>query len=117
MRYRTLDDNNDYTFGANGANFLVDSSAAVAQAILTRLKLQQGEWFLDTTAGTPYSTEILGAGTENTRDLAVQTVILDTEGVTEIVDYASYLNPSTREFTVAATVNTQYGQTTITQTL
>ncbi len=114
MRYRTLDANGDYTFGQNGANFLIDSSAAVAQAIQTRLLLQVGEWFLDQTAGTPYSTDILGAGTESTRDLAVQTVILETQGVTEIVDYASYLNPSTRLFTVAATVNTLYGQTTIT---
>jgi hypothetical protein len=117
MRYRTLDANGDYTFGQNNANFLVDSPASVAQAIQTRLKLIQGEWFLDQTAGTPYNTQILGAGTEATRDLAVQTVILETQGVTEIVDYASYLDPSTRQFTVATTVNTQFGQTTITQAL
>lgn len=117
MRYRTLDANGDYTLGQNGANFLVDSPAAVAQAIQTRLKLIQGEWFLDQTAGTPYNTQILGAGTEATRDLAVQTVILETQGVTEIVDYASFLDPATRQFTAAATVNTQFGQTTITQVL
>lgn len=117
MRYRTLDANGDYTLGMNGANFLVDEPAAVAQAIQTRLKLIQSEWFLDQTAGTPYNTQILGAGTETTRDLAVQTVILETQGVTEIVEYASHLDPSTRQFTVAAVVNTQYGQTTITQAL
>lgn len=117
MRYRTLDANGDYTFGQNNSNFLVDSPEAVAQAIQTRLKLIQGEWFLDQTAGTPYYTDILGAGTESTRDLAVQTVILETQGVTEIADYASYLDPSSREFTVAAVVNTQYGQVTITQAL
>lgn len=117
MRYRTLDANGDYTVGQNGSNFLVDSPAAVAQAIQTRLKLVTGEWFLDQTAGTPYYTDILGAGTGSTRDLAVQTAILETQGVTEIVDYASYLDPSTRQFIVAATVNTQYGQTTITQAL
>lgn len=115
MRYRTLDANGDYTFGVGGSNFLVDSPDAVAQAIQTRLKLITGEWFLDQTAGTPYYTDILGAGTESTRDIAVQTVILETQGVTGIVDYASYLDPSTRQFTVAATVSTQYGQTTITQ--
>jgi len=117
MRYRALDSNSDYSFGQNGANFLVDSPAAVAQAISTRLKLIQGEWFLDQTAGTPYNTQILGAGTESTRDLAVQTVILGTQGVTEITDYASNFDPSTRAFTVAATVNTQFGPTTITQAL
>lgn len=116
MRYRTLDANGDYTWGQAGQNFLVNSPAAVAQAISTRLKLIAGEWFLDQTAGTPYD-QILGAGTESTRDLAVQTVILETQGVNEIIYYASYLDPSTRQFTVAATVNTQFGQTTITQAL
>lgn len=113
MRYRTLTESNDYSFGEAGQNFLVNSPAAVGQAVLTRLKLIQGEWFLDQTAGVPYNTEILGAGTENTRDLAYQTTILQTQGVTGIVDYASYLNPTTRAFVVAATVDTIYGITTI----
>jgi len=113
MRYRTLSPSGDYTWGENGSNFLVNSPEAVGQAVLTRLKLFEGEWFLDKTAGVPYDTEILGAGTENTRDLAYQTVILQTTGVIGIVEYASYLNPATRAFVVAATIDTIYGQTTI----
>jgi hypothetical protein len=113
MRYRTLDpDGQDYTFGQNGANFLVNSPAAVAQAILTRIGLIAGEWFLDQTAGID-NNEILGAGTQSTRDLAVQTVITETQGVSAITEYASYLNPSTRQFTWAATVDTIYGSTTV----
>lgn len=92
----------------------MDSPAAVAQAIDTRLKLRQGEWFLDSTEGAPYDTEILGTNTDSTRDQALQTVILDTQGVTQIADYASYLDPATREFTMAAVVDTEYGQTTVT---
>jgi hypothetical protein len=76
-----------------------------------------GEWFLDTTEGTPYATEILGSGTSSTRDLAVQERILETQGVTGIADYASVVDPSTRAFTVAATIDTIYGQTTITAAL
>lgn len=114
MRYRALDANGDYTFGQNGANMLVDSPAAVAQAIDTRLKLLQGEWFLDRTKGVPYDTQIVGMDTAATRDQALQTVILDTQGVTQIADYASYLDPETREFTMAAVVDTEYGQTTVT---
>lgn len=114
MRYRTLTSESDYSFGQNGANFLVNSPAAVGQAVLTRLRLIAGEWFLDQTAGVPYDTEILGAGTGSTRDVAYQTAILQTQGVNAIVDYASYLNPITREFIVAATIDTIYGVTTIT---
>ncbi|MGI4812794.1 MAG: hypothetical protein ACRYG5_06575 [Janthinobacterium lividum] len=112
MRYRTLDANGDYTFGQNGTNFLVNSPDAVGQAVLTRLGLIEGEWFLDQTAGMPYD-EVLGAGTEATRDLAYRTTILETQGVTGISDYASYLNPSTRAFIVAATIDTLYGSTNI----
>lgn len=114
MRYRTLDANGDYTFGQNGANFLVNSSATVAQAVQTRVKLIAGEWFLDITEGMPYDTDILGAGTESTRDLAIQAYILATQGVNEILEYASYLNPATRQFTWAATIDTDYGTTTVT---
>lgn len=117
MRYRTLDENGDYSFGQGSANFLVDSPAAVAQLVLTRLQLSTGEWFLDTTEGTPYATEILGTGTASTRDLAVQERILETQGVTGIADYASVVDPATRAFTVAATIDTIYGQTTITAAL
>jgi hypothetical protein len=114
MRYRSEDASGDYTFGLNGTNFLIDSPETVAQAVKTRLGLIQGEWFLDQTAGTPYNTEILGAHTQATRDLALQTIILDTQGVTEILEYASYLNPATRAFTWAATIDTEYGTTTVT---
>lgn len=117
MRYRALDENGDYSFGNGSANFLVDSPDAVAQLVLTRLKLWTGEWFLDTTEGTPYKTQVLGKGTNATRDIAIQERILDTQGVKGIVDYASIVDPSTRAFTVAATIDTIYGQTTLTATL
>lgn len=117
MRYRTLDENGDYVIGASQANFLVNTPETVAQAVQTRLKLVAGEYFLDTSAGVPYQTEILGYGTQETRDAAIQEIIVETQGVTELVDYASVVDPSTRKMSVAATINTQYGQTTITATV
>ena len=116
MRYRTLDQNGDYTFGQNGANFLVNSPEAVAQAVRTRLKLIQGEWYLDSSAGMPYRADVLGVNTAATRDLAFRTMILATDGVSSITEYASYLNPQTRAFAVAATIETSYGTTTVTST-
>jgi hypothetical protein len=55
MRYRKLDANGDYTFGGGSNDFLVNTPETVAQAVMTRLNLLQGEWFLDTTAGMPWS--------------------------------------------------------------
>lgn len=99
------------TFGQGQANFLVDSPEAVAQAVLTRLRLVQGEWFVDTTAGTPYSTEILGKTTQRQRDFAIRSQILGTEGVKEIVSYSSSVVG--RKYLVEAKISTIYGTTIV----
>lgn len=117
MIYRKLDSNGDYTFGQQATNFYVDVPEAVAQAVKTRLGLIQGEWFLDTTIGTPYNSQILGAGMVSKYDAAIQDVILNTIGVNRIVSYASQVDPSSRAATVTCTIDTIYGQTTVQQTL
>lgn len=107
MRYRQLL-NGDDTFGQGSRNFLVNSPAAVAQAIATRLKLEVGEWYLDVTAGTPYRTQVLGYGSAASRDIAIRDRILGTEGVVEITSYSSTVDAS-RKFSVRADVLTVYG--------
>lgn len=117
MRYRRLDEDGDYTFGQGSANFLVDTPACVAQSVLTRLCLWAGEWFLDDTEGTLWLQQILSAQIKNTTpfyDQAIRSRILQTEGVTGIVEYSSELNG--RQLTVTAKINTRFGTTTITAT-
>ncbi len=60
MRYRREDDDGDYTFGEGDDTWLVNSPEAVAQAIKTRFLLWYGQWFLDTTEGTPWIQSVLG---------------------------------------------------------
>ena len=112
MRYRKLVDG-DYPFGGQN-EFLVDSPECVAQAIDTRLSLATGQWFLDTTDGTAYDPEVLGAHTQGTRDLEIRARILDTPGVESITQYSSNYDPATRVFAVEATVKTLYGSVSIT---
>jgi hypothetical protein len=114
MRYRMLSPTGDYVFGNGPGEFLVDSSAAVAQAISTRLKLWQGEWFLDQTQGVPYPTQILGYNTQASYDAAIQTAILNTPGVSQLLAYSSTLTRSTRALSISATVETIYSSTPIT---
>jgi len=97
------------TFGANGANFLVNSPAAVAQIVLTRLKLLAGEWFLDVTAGMPWKGQVIGAHTQSTRDEAIKSCILGTQGVTAIAAGTYSSTVSGRNLQVAATLVTAYG--------
>jgi len=113
LRIRATDPDGDYVFGRPG-NFLVDTPAAVAQVIKSRLGLQTGEWFLDTQEGTPYRESVLGYGTQLTRDAAIQSRILDTPGVQEIAEYSS--TEVNRSLSVTATVNTDFGSAVVTLT-
>lgn len=130
MRYRQLDSNGDMTFGTQQANFLIDSPAAVAQAVMTSLLLSQGEWYLDTTDGTPYFENILGLHSQAMADMAIQSRILEIEGiisstnvpdgftpgqlavlVTEIENFSSSVNTKTKAYSASCTLNTIYGPT------
>lgn len=113
MRVRALDADGDYRFGKSQGDFLINSPAAVAQSVLTRLRLWQGEWFLDTTEGTPYSQQILGKTAQAIYDLAIRERVLDTDGVTAIEDYASSLDDTTRKLSVTMTIDTVYGITQV----
>ena len=117
MQYRKLDPAGDYTLGS-GADFLVNSPEAVAQAVKTRLALWSSEWFIDTSDGMPYSTEVLGKRYQRKNpDSAIKQRILGTPGVSEIVSYSSNFDGVPRKFSVAATINTIYGPATIPEAL
>jgi hypothetical protein len=109
MRYRRLDSNGDYTFGQGSTNFLINSPATVAQAVSTALRLFQGEWFLDITAGVPWITSVAGVNTRDTADSVVKQAILGVTGVLNIVSYSSSFDTAKRIFSVTATINTQFG--------
>ncbi len=113
MRVRAQDANGDYTFGQSAANFLVDSNAAVAQTVLTRLLLWEGEWFLDVTEGTPWLQQILGAHTKPLYDAAIQDRVLSTPGVNSIDQYNSQQDPASRALIVTMTISTQFGQVAV----
>jgi hypothetical protein len=120
MRYRKLDVNSDMQFGHGTGDFWHDQTEAVGQSVKTRLLLFSGEWFLDTRAGTPWGGfplndlvvqqgRILGVHTQLSRDAAIRDRILTTNGVTAITSYASQVDPSTRTYSVQATIDTIYG--------
>lgn len=117
MQYRKLDEDGDYTFGHGPADMLTDSPETVGQAVATRLRLLAGEWFLDLQEGTPYETHILGKHTQDTYDRIIRARILETEGVNEIIEYESIYDGETRTLAVVCSINTTYGETTVTTDL
>lgn len=114
MRYRKLDANGDYTPGSNA--FLINSPEAVGQAVLTSLKLFQGELFINTSAGVPWTRSILGKSNTN-YDVLIKEVILNVQGVSSIVSYASTYDAGTRKLSITATIATVYGTTTVSTSL
>jgi hypothetical protein len=109
MRYRALTEEGDYSFGLGPSEFLVNTPATVAQAILTGLLLHQGEFFLNLLAGMPWETQVLGYDTQSLYDAAIKNQILGTQGVLSIASYSSTLNPKTRNLQVNGIANTIYG--------
>ena len=111
MRVRAMTATGDMKFGQGSADFLVNSPAAVAQLVTTRLNLWQSQWYLDLTDGTPWSTQVLGKGTAALYNAAVRNRIAATSGVTGLPSYSATSDLSQRSLTINATVATQYGST------
>lgn len=108
MRYRTLQPDGDYTFGQQN-EYLTNSAASVAQAVLTGLLLHQGEQFNNLDVGMPWETQVLGYGTKSLYDAAIKNQILQTQGVLAIISYSSTINPAKRSLFVSATMKTIFG--------
>lgn len=117
MRYRKLDDDGDMVFGGGQSSFYRDQPEAVRQAVVTRLALWTGQWFLDLSAGTPWQTQVLGKYTTSVRDAVLRRRIKQTTGLTSLDSYSSTFDPETRSLVVEAVVSTQYGQTKIVESL
>lgn len=114
MRVRAVDKNGDMTFGFGAQNFLIDNVQLVKQKILTGLLLWQGQFFLDTSAGMPWQTKVLGFSQQSIYDAAIRQQIRSTKGVTGITQYSSSFISSTRVLSVTVTVSTLFGPLTLT---
>lgn len=117
MIYRKLN-NNDYSLGGGSSDFL-SGVEAVAQAIITRINLLKNEWWENLNDGTPLWQQVLGASGKEIK--VIDKIFIDrikgTQGVSSIESYESTFDTNTRKYSFVATVNTQYGTTTVEDTL
>lgn len=113
MIYRRLDNNGDYVMGHGQADYLVNSPECVAQAVITRLRLLAGEWFLDLTEGMPYQTHVFGKHVPTTYNPLIRARILATEGVKELLFFESLYDSETRRLTVNTRISTVYGDVNV----
>ena len=110
MIYRKLDANKDYTLG-RGAATVISGTDAVAQAVYTRLKLWQEEWWENIDEGLPVLQQILGYRyTQKAADILIRARILETTDIVNIISFSSTFDNETRAYSCSAEVATKYGQ-------
>lgn len=117
MRYRKWTEGQDVQFGHGQADYWQDDPRGVAQAVVSRLRLLSGEWFLDLAEGTPYVGGVFGKHTRESYDPVIRERILSTQGVTGISSYQSVFDGETRRLTVIVTIDTEYGPAEIQEVL
>lgn len=117
ITYRAIDaDTYEPLWGQGQSNFISDIDA-VAQAIGTRIRLLQGEWWADLHDGTPLFQSMLGVSgvgkNPSAITLALVARIQGTPFVTGISEITTLFDPPTRAFTFSANVQTQFGVVTL----
>jgi hypothetical protein len=87
----------DLFLRSDGNLATVNDAEAVGQHVRQRLTTFAGEWFLDTTAGVPWLTDILGKAYDPAlAESVVKAEILNTDGVTEITSFSVSFDKATR---------------------
>lgn len=108
MTVRRLDENGDIV--TSGIQF-ISGRDEIAQTIRTRLRLFLGEYFRDSTDGTPWFRDILGkSSTLTNKDAAIKRRIIQTDGVLQILTYDADYDIDTRQYTVTGSVLTTFGE-------
>ncbi len=108
MRVRTLDVSHDWLFGKGQNDYLRDNKA-IAQNINTRLNAFLGDCFFDLASGIDWF-NLLGAKDQTALSLAISATILNTEGVTGILQLSIFLDVA-RNLTVKYDAQTVYSRT------
>lgn len=94
----------------NGDVLMIDNSERVAQQILITLRFWYGEWFLNTTEGTPYLEYILvkQPNMAHIRQILTEQ-IQSVEGVKAVIDMELTFDQRERSLLVEYTADTNYG--------
>ena len=97
---------------------LVDDLDGLRQKLMIKLQFFYGEWYLDTTKGIKYYTDILIPNPELNKVQAIlKAAITDTEGVNSLLSFDAKFDPSGRSLSVKFKADTVYGNLTIGTTL
>lgn len=106
MRVRAIDEDGDWVFGTGKASYRSNNDA-IAQNIQTRLNSFLGNCFFSLGDGIDWF-NLLGNANLTSLNLAITATILNTTGVTALIQFSSNLDAKTRNFTVSYIVQTTF---------
>jgi len=107
MIFRNLDEKGDWQFGRGKSDF-VKLNDAVGLNIKTRLMSWVGDCFFAQTAGIDWYNRLGSTAQRELLELDIKRVILQSEGVTGLLEFNTYLNG--RNFTADYSVETIYSK-------
>lgn len=112
MLIRRNDSNWDMTWGSGLGDYYRDNNDCIGQNIKSRLLLVLGEYWLDTSDGTPWQL-IIGVKPVDTAlvEQRLRARVLATEGVVQVTQFRLGFNSITRKAAVLIVVLTIYGTT------
>ena len=104
MRVAGIDGTGDWIFGRHKASYKTNSNA-IAQNVVTRLRLFLDDWYLDVDSGIPWI-ELLGTrGNETMIQRNIEKAVLQTEGVKSISRLEVETNKNSRSISVILEYN------------
>ena len=103
----------DLALDSDGNIDMVHNAEAVGQHVRQRLMTHQSEWFLDTSAGVPWLSEIMGRQYNPAlAEAVVKAETMGTHGVTGIDDFSVSFVRTTRDLQIRSmSVTTAYDET------
>ena len=107
MRYRALDEHDDFVLG-NGHAY-IEGADAVRQAVLTRLRLLVYEWWEDIEDGVPYWQKIIASRDVKAAQQIIRERIQQTPGVLSILYFDPDWDNENRTLTIRAAIQSSYG--------
>lgn len=107
MRYRVLTEDGDFTLG-NG-NAYIEGVEAVRQAVVTRLRELIYEWWEQLEDGVPYWQNIIARRDIDEAVRIIRSRIEQTKKVITILVFEHDWNNETRELTIRAGIQSEYG--------
>ena len=107
-----LNASHDLYLGNRSSIAVVSDGPAVAQGVLTRLRLFLGEWFLDVNEGTPwYETVLIDNPDIRVIEIELKARILEDPRVLRLLTFALDYDRSTRVITLSFEAETLFGDT------